>query len=327
MEEKQVRVVNLELLEALPDLLDAGAPFSVTVAVSTTNSGDLAGALYQIMGDELLLQEGVLPAVVRIDPASDAFDPRNGPVDMRDRVTLSLIAPEQIGSFRWRLLIPDQDIGAITYAQSAMEFSFQTREHQTSLAVWDVPSPVETNGRFAFKLGAKCTACCSLDGRRVELHDATGRLVAHGRIGSSIWEGAEGLFWTEMSGVASATEGLATFTASLPADEPGAAHAGASTSLSFMTVGEGRHSVALVVVETGSAIPIPDVHVRLGFHRSVTDEDGAVKFCVSSGDHRLVLSKAGYAAPERMLSINDDLDLIVEAEALPPKDPYARWQT
>jgi hypothetical protein len=66
--------------------------------------------------------------------------------------------------------------------------------------------------------------------------------------------------------------------------------------------------------------------VRLGYHRSATDEAGIARFRTPPGSHRLFVWKADLSAPEQMVDVEQDLELIVEAEALPPEDPYARWQ-
>ena len=66
--------------------------------------------------------------------------------------------------------------------------------------------------------------------------------------------------------------------------------------------------------------------MRLGYHRSATDASGVARFTAASGAHRLFVWKADFSAPEQMIDVEHDLDLVVEAEALPEEDPYERWQ-
>ena len=326
MDQQQICLWELEFLEPLPEMIDAGAPFPITLAVSSPSALDLAGVPYKVMQEVMVICEGVLPSLQRIDPGSDDFDPRNGPIDPRDRLTLWLTAPDAIGAYAWRLVIPGWERDAIEVAPNALDFSFSTGVHQTSVAVWDVPSPVEVNARFRFKVGAKCSSCCALVGRRIEVCDESGQVAARGLLGDAAWAEAEGLYWCEVVVSAPPTPGLATFTTGFPADEPGAAHRGASTSLSIMVVEQARHQASITVVEKGAGAAVADAQVRLGFHRSATDEQGAVAFRVAPGEHRLVFWKAGYAAAEQTIAIYDDMPVILEVEALPPKDPYARWQ-
>jgi len=327
MDQKQICLWELELLEPLPDMIDAGAPFPINLVVSSPSALDLAGVPYKVMHDALVICEGVLPSLQRIDPESDDFDPRNGPIDPRDRLTLWLTAPDAIDSFSWRLAIPGWERDAIEFASNALDFAFSTGLHQTSLAVWEVPSPVEINASFRFKVGAKCSACCALGGRRIEVCDESGQVVAKGLLGDAVWAEAQGLYWCEVTVSAPPTPGLATFTTGFPAAELGGTHRGASTSLSFMVVEEARHQASITIIEKEVGAPVADAQVRLGFHRSATDERGAVAFRLAPGEHRLVFWKAGYAAAEQAISIYDDMHVIVEVEALPPKDPYARWQS
>jgi hypothetical protein len=326
MDRKQVLAVGLELLAPPPERLDVGAPFVLSLAVTMPESAALEGAAYMVFDGDKQVASGVLPPVVRIDPNSDDFDPRNGPVDARDRFEISLTAPDAIGAFHWRLALPAQECGARAYAQCEVHFSFSTGDHQTSLAVWDAPSPVHQGAPFVFKLGAKCSACCDLSGRRVEVRDEAGKLVANGRLGAALMGDASGLFWTEVEAAAPACEGLSTFTVSFPADEPGAPHRGATTTFSVMTVPEAAHVVTVTIIDKTSAAPVCDMQVRLGFHRGATDHEGNAAFKISTGQHRLFLWHAGYAAFEQMLDVQADLNVMIEAEALAPKDPYARWQ-
>ena len=150
-----------------------------------------------LQGEEIVAA-GVLPPIVRFDPDSNDHDPRNGPVDTRDHVRIALCAPREIGVFEWTLVLPEQEVGGIALAQATLTFSFSTGEHATSLAAWDVPSPVVAGEKFSVKVGAKCTACCALNGQRVELRDEKGGVLAAGPLGEAVWPGTEGLYWTEL---------------------------------------------------------------------------------------------------------------------------------
>ena len=64
MDQKQICLWELELLEPLPDKIDAGAPFSITVAVSSPSTLYLAGVPYKVMQDALADHKGVLHHLV-----------------------------------------------------------------------------------------------------------------------------------------------------------------------------------------------------------------------------------------------------------------------
>jgi hypothetical protein len=179
--------------------------------------------------------------------------------------------------------------------------------------------------KFIVKVGAKCTACCALNGQQIELRNESGDVTAVATLGEP-WPGAEGLYWTEFGATAPAVEGLCHWSMAFSARDSGLPHQGASATLSFMAVGPAVHQVSVAIVERETAAPIGDAQVRLGFHRTATDGAGVARFRVQPGKHRLFVWKAGHDVPERIVEVDQDLDLLVEAEALPKTDPYAQWQ-
>ena len=326
MAETRIYPVGLDLSEPVPGSIDLGARFTVVIAVMTESGGDLSGAVFQVLDGETVVERGALPAVTRRDPHADDIDPRNGPVDLRAITSVSLTAPARIGSFDWTFLVPAQEIGGVAHGEASLRLRFTTAEHRTSLAAWDVPSPVEAGETFVFRVGAKCTACCHMEGQIVELRDEEGRVVSGGRLGAETWPGTEGLFWTRIEARAPETEGLRQWTVAFPASGFELPHQGAGASVGFMVVAPGRHLVSVTVVERGTGAAVADAQVRVGFHRAVTDEAGVARFLVAPGEHRLFVWKANFDAPESMLDIQADTHSRVEAEALPEPDPYARWQ-
>jgi hypothetical protein len=330
MTQEKAHAITLDLAAPLPDELDLGTPFILTVAVWSSSGCDLAGAKFHVLqeGEQVgeIVSAGVLPQIVRRDLETEDYDPRNEPIDTRDSVQIALTAPARIGAFRWTFVLPAQEIGGVAHAQGALTFSFVTAEHRTSLTAWDVPSPIAAGEKFSLKVGAKCCACCALSGQTVVLHDGHGDVVGTGVLGEMQWADAEGLYFTELDVTAPATEGLCQWSIDFPAGQAGLPHRGATAALSFMTVAPARHQVSVAIIARDTAAPIADAQVRLGFHRAATDESGIARLCVATGPQRLFVWKAGYAIPERIVEISEDVDVCVEAEALPEKNPYARWE-
>jgi hypothetical protein len=237
-----------------------------------------------------------------------------------------LCAPREIGVFEWTLVLPQQEVGGIAFTQATLSFSFSTGEHATSLAAWDVPSPVVAGEKFPVKVGAKCTSCCALSGQRVELRNEGGSVLTAGPLGEAVWPGTEGLYWTELELTAPLEEGLHKCSVAFSACDHALPHRGTTAALSFVTVGPGRHRVCVAIVERETKAPIAEAQVRLGYYRSATDAAGVARFTAASGAHRLFVWKADFSAPEQVIDVEQDLDLVVEAEALPKEDPYERWQ-
>ena len=67
------------------------------------------------------------------------------------------------------------------HEEGCLVVSFTTRPHTTSMAVWDVPSPVVMNRSFKVKVGVKCSSACSLAGHLIEVCDDGGTQVWRGQ--------------------------------------------------------------------------------------------------------------------------------------------------
>jgi hypothetical protein len=158
------------------------------------------------------------------------------------------------------------------------------------------------------------------------MRDEKGCVLAVGHLGETMWPGAEGLYWTELEAIAPDDEGLQNCSVVFSAGDLGLPHQGAAAALSFVTVGPGRHRVCVAIVERETGAPIAEAQVRLGHYRSASDESGVARFTTASGKHRLFVWKADFAVPEQVVEVEQDLELTIEAEALPKEDPYARWQ-
>src|SRR5438046_935665 len=78
--------------------------------------------------------------------------------------------------------------------------------HDTSLAVWGVPSPIVIDHPFRIHVGATCSAGCDLKGKEIQICDETGASIALGNLGETPWNGTRALYWTEADLVAPATE-------------------------------------------------------------------------------------------------------------------------
>src|SRR5437763_1402603 len=81
--------------------------------------------------------------------------------------------------------------------------------HQTSLAVWDIPTPA-AGELFSINVGVKSSAGCALGGRRIEVFDGEA-VVAAAHLGDAPWPSTDALFWTEVELRAPDQPGLATF--------------------------------------------------------------------------------------------------------------------
>jgi hypothetical protein len=325
IEEAPAFPIRLDRKQPFPEIVHCGAPFTFTIALETDSGCDLSGSPFRITNESgAIVCSGELPPIVHITPESDAYDPRHGPVDMRDAAEITVTAPARIGTFAWTFTLPERVIEDIRHAEAWLLLRFTTKEHATSLAIWDNPTPVTIGSRFSFKVGAKCTAGCSLMGETVEILNADGEVVAQVVLSEASWQGTKGLHWATVEASVSAAVGHSCWSVRMATPERGLPHGKSSpATFSFVTMNPPEHHVAIEIVEQATGAPVPDAQVRLGPCRAATDKAGSARFQVPAGEFRVTIWKKNHEAPERILRVDRDLALRIEAKVVPEEDPYS----
>ena len=308
-------VITLALKEPVPEEVDAGTDFSLVVTIAAPSDCDLRAAPFQVIDSDRVILSGELPT-----PTSDHHE----------TAEITVTAPAEVAAFTWTFVIPAvipaREVGDVQYEGASLDFSFRTRPHATSLAVWDNPSPVGGGERFSVKVGAKCAVGCALVGKEIDIHDESGARVGSGVLSTTPWPGTTALYWTPVDLQAPAGEGRFDWTLAFSGAEVRLPHEGASASFGFVTTRPPEHTVSVTVVEKNTDRPVHDVQVRLGVHRMSTDETGLARFAVPTGEHRLFIWKAGYDAPERTVRVIKPEEVRIEMTVLPEEDPFAFWQ-
>lgn len=301
--------IGVALKKAPPASIDAGTEFSFSAELTWPEGVTSEDATYAIREGDKIVREAPLPAAKSEE----------------DGVEFTVPAPEEVGEHPWTLTVSQGPEEGNETARGSLLLSIKTVPHSTSLAAWDIPSPVVRASSFAVKVGAKCSACCGLGGRHVEIRDDAGSVVGAGALGDTTLPGTTGLYFTTLHLTAPDELKLNTWTVSFAAPELKLAHGGATSSFSFVTVPAPQHSVSVKVVNKATKAPVAGAQIRLGPYRTVTDASGAAKLGVPAGKFRLVVTRAGYAMPERNLNVAKDLNLRIAAEKLPEEDPFAAW--
>lgn len=303
--------IEIELLEAVPEEVDAGADLTLAVRLASSRFADLAATPFEIRSADAVRLAGEL------DLAGEAGD----------TARIAFTAPDEVGDFAWRLVVPEHPRGGTVYAETSLPFRFRTRPHVTSLAAWDCPSPVVIGKTFTVKVGAQCGAgCASLEGQRIEIRDAAGAVVARGALGGTAWPGTDALYWTEVDVTAPAQTGVHAWTVTFAADQLRLPHRAASFAFSAMVDRPAEHVVTVRVIAQETQAPLDDAQVRLGARRAATDAAGLARLAVPGGTHELFIWKAGYEAPPRSVEVDRDASIEVAAVTLPVVDPDSYWQ-
>jgi hypothetical protein len=305
------QIIRLALKDPIPDEVDAGTDFSFVVIVTSPSEYDLSSNPFQIIESDRVLLTGKLLSNVH---------------NKHETAEITITAPQEIKKSTWTFVIPAHENGDTHYEETSLSFSFKTKAHATSLAVWDYPSPVVIGEVFKVKVGAKCTASCELLGKEVEIHDKTLTKVGSGTLGETPWPGTTALYWTSINLQAPTEEGCFSWSLRFSANEISLPHDGASASFGFITTKHPKYDVAVTIVEKNSKDPVHDVHVRLGVHRTSTDETGVARFTVPDGDHKLSVWKAGYDGTETTIQVIKHEQVQLEMTVLPEADPFDHWQ-
>ena len=294
--------IGLSFRQAPPAAVEAGIAFDVTVQATWPGGISRNAAVYALREEGRTVCDGALP---KLTEGGD--------------IVLTLCAPEEVGDHKLTLLVKAER------AEGALPFVLRIEPHATSLAVWDVPSPVVRGARFEIKAGAKCAASCGLAGKVIEIRDEAGKVIGSETLGAATFPGTTALYFTTIALKAPRKLALNAWTVSFAPSELKLPHGGARATFSFVTTAEPEHSVSLTVVNKQTKAPVVGAQVRLGVYRAVTDEKGSAKVRVPKGVFPLVVSRVGYAVPERDLEVAKDIRLRITAEKLPEEDPYALW--
>ncbi|HYR83869.1 MAG TPA: hypothetical protein VE422_07305 [Terriglobia bacterium] len=196
-------------------------------------------------------------------------------------------------------------------------------DHTTSLAVWDIPSPVVIGRLSKLKVGARCSAGCQLAGQHIEVHDETGATTATGRLGAAPWSGTSGLYWTELDFTAPDTEGTHSWAVRFTAQEFEQPHEPAFSNFSLIIVGPPDHTVSIKVIEKDTETPVQHAEVRLGVYRASTDEAGLAKVELPKGTYDLTVCKIPYETFSAPVEVIDDITISIDVvAAVEPRQEY-----
>ena|SRR5688572_27718869 len=190
-----------------------------------------------------------------------------------------------------------------------------SEQHTTSLAVWDVASPLVASRVAKMKVGAKCSAGCRLTEHEVEVRDSLGIAAGRALLSPEPWPGTSGLYWAELEFYAPPATGTHTWTVASP-------HGEASSSFTFITVKPPEHTLTIRVREKGTTKFLSEVEVRLGVYRATTNARGLATVDLPKGNYSLSVWKIGYEgyseAVEIKATCTRDLEISLETEVEQP---------
>ena len=287
----------LSLAQAPPAEVDAGADAALKVRVACPCACDLRGTAVQIVSPE-----GAVGEFELAEFDGTANETREFAVKM----------PAAPGDYTWTAVFLAQEREGTRHGETSAPFSFVVRPHTTSMAVWDVPSPVAFGAAFTVKAGVKCSAGCNLAGARIEVWDETGTKRAAAALGETPWPGTAGLHWTEIGLEAPSPEGVSSWTVRFPEPESALPHKGACAGFLFRTVRPPEHTVTVEVIDKDQGTPIGDAQVFLNPYRASTDERGLAVFPVVKGAYDLDVLTDDFEAYRTGVEVAGDVTVRAE---------------
>jgi hypothetical protein len=298
-----------------PAEVAAGTEFILTAFVFCPAGCDLSGVPIEVTTPD----DAVL--VVK----SGACEPDAGDAAPTERRRIAVKAPLDSGEHVWRLSCAARESNGALHGPALVRVPVGVRPHETSLAVWEIPSPVVTGLPFAIKVGAKSAAGCNLAGMPIAVHDESGAMLATGALGDAPWPGTSALYWTELALVAPADAGMFSWSVSFDAAGLALPHRGASSRFSIAIARPPEHKLTVKVVERETATPVENALVRLGAYRAATGGTGIAELMLPKGSYDLAVWKSGYEAPTKTIAVDADLSIEIAVAAAPEENPDAAW--
>ena len=185
--------------------------------------------------------------------------------------------------------------------------------HETSMVVWDVPSPAAADNPVAVKVGVQCAVGCCLAGQVVDVRDHAGALLGTAILGTEASPGTEALYWGDVPFVAPPTTGVVFLTAAFAPTNLEVPHFGSAASFSVRVDAPPEHRVAVRVDHQDTAAPLEKVEVRLDHYAAYTDARGEARFHVPGGRYTCSIRRIGYHAEPVEIEVAADAEVHITA--------------
>jgi len=193
-------------------------------------------------------------------------------------------------------------------------------EHDTTLAVWDLSSPVVSGRPPRLKVGVSCISGCNLSGTPVDVYNDAGERIGSGTLESGPWPATAALYWAELELDAPEREGDVSLHIHAKPTKP---HAEATSSVTFVVSRPPEHRITLHVIDKTSGAPLGGVELRLGRFRAATNDAGVAHIEVPGGTYDVGTWKNGYDVVSTTIAVTSDTTVHLELTAVPAlEQPY-----
>ncbi|HHY26573.1 MAG TPA: hypothetical protein GX523_07460 [Desulfitobacterium dehalogenans] len=294
---------NIEILNILPEKVNAGEDLLIQVRVTSVSNNDLLGCKIQVIDfSSNNVTETELNFFNRID---------------NDTYEFPLKAPKEPGEYAWTVLFPAQQKEGTLFKESSMQFSFIVKPHMITISSWGVLSPVTQGEKFKVNIGVKCSAGCSLAGLPLFVMDDNHQQVAVGHLREEIMPQTNGFYWTEQELTAPTDEAFHKWAIQCRAQELEIQHQSLPETFLFRTAKPPEHKIMIKVINKFDKSPIQEAYVMLGLYKATADKNGVATLVVPGGNQELYITKDDYISFQTSLEISEDTDIKAELEYCP----------
>jgi len=304
-EEVEAHETGTYMVKPSPREVNAGADIALKVQVSCPECCDVRGGIARIV-----LQDAAVVKEIELTE----YD---GTVNDTDDFVVK--APIEPGEYTWTAVFPAQEMEGVLHEESSAPFSFTVKPHSTSMAVWDIPSPIASNDKFKIKVGVKCSAECNLMDKEIRIYGQKGKKVATGALGGVPSPGTSALYWAEVELEAPGVEGRYRWRVKFPKPDLELPHEEASYHFAFSTARPPEHVVTVEVIDRDTKAPIENASVLLRpllhrghAYRSRTDDGGVARVGVPKGDYQLYASGQGKESSRPTVKVASDITIKAE---------------
>jgi hypothetical protein len=294
------------MLKQVPTEIFAGGDLALKIRIACLSHCDLQGNTVRITdGAGVVVQESELVSLDGSGYATDEFVVK---------------APTKPGEYTWQVIFATQEKAGVLHEESSAPFSFTVKPHTTSMAVWDIPSPITFNRQFRIKVGVRCSAECNLAGKAIAIFDHTNNQVATSALSQVRWSDTGGLYWTEVEIRAPDLEGYFEWEARFQKSEPEQDHEETRYAFGFRTSKPPEHLVLVEVISKDTNAPIDHAQVILHPHRGYTDERGIARLMVPKGNYDLYVSAFAMQVFRSSVPVSADVTVRAELVLAPVED-------
>jgi hypothetical protein len=268
--------LRLSLAKAPPDQVPVDAEMRLQLSVVCSQACDLRGkSLSIIAGEEVLLDKIELTGFDGTTNFTDEF---------------SLKAPVVPGDDAWTVILPSSEQERL-HQECLLPLTICVTPHYTSMAVWDIASPIEVGTVFKIKAGVHCLAGCSLGGKEVEVYDQDGIKIAAGHLSSSPYSDQVKLYCAELELKAPAVAGNYDWQVRFHEPDLELPHESARHTFGFATVkrADGELTIQVLNKETGAPIQQAEVTLHPNLYHGITDDHGMAKIALARGEYKLTV--------------------------------------